>query len=533
MATFNGPKGLIVESERNQLELDNYSSDDVLTESPLMMGHIVGIDSQPRVLPRSEIEGFGDVFTRRFILQGRNPATLRELLDQVGDLTGSEEFRRQELFLVAEGGQFAMDRPEFPLNSRLVYVWRNSGSPEMMLSTVPVLDENSSLMQLIAWSETDGAFHFFERFGTMWFWAGSSEHALLPETRGKGPFDSHINGGLVIKELKLPWAHWHSQTASIPLELLRDTDFGKHIGLSQLIGAEVLEKHVKRGLKNLAKSRRNREAEQGVIRHPDIYLSQVANAASVNLVSTAEEFSPDMNGEFLKLPLSFFIDVDGLTALARQLFPGSRLLSQISTQVLPSDYLSAIKDLQIGVSSLDGSMRIEGDTHFCFLVPERAFEDTSTMMSLVKAGSLTAKMAFCIRMVDFTNPVSSKIRSSLVEEIPAEEVVNNAGCLDALILQYAVEPGRSILFDYWNEPNLLSRSKSELNRFLEKLSAKIGLRDGVVDIMKLAESRKSKFRKRDLNEFRSTTSHSAIEIGDWRMNSDAEVVLVEGEELNG
>jgi hypothetical protein len=28
-------------------------------------------------------------------------------------------------------------------------------------------------------------------------------------------FDSHVNGSLVMKELKAPWTHWHSSRAKI------------------------------------------------------------------------------------------------------------------------------------------------------------------------------------------------------------------------------------------------------------------------------------------------------------------------------
>ena len=48
-----------------------------------------------------------------------------------------------------------------------------------------------------------------------WIWAGSSWDALAPGSRGHGPFDSHVNGALNMKELKLPWVHWHSQAAAI------------------------------------------------------------------------------------------------------------------------------------------------------------------------------------------------------------------------------------------------------------------------------------------------------------------------------
>ena len=42
--------------------------------------------------------------------------------------------------------------------------------------------------------------------------------ALHDRTRGRGPFDSHVNGGLVMKELAGPWMHWESTSQPIPVD---------------------------------------------------------------------------------------------------------------------------------------------------------------------------------------------------------------------------------------------------------------------------------------------------------------------------
>lgn len=35
-----------------------------------------------------------------------------------------------------------------------------------------------------------------------WVWHGNSLHAFAPDTRGKGVFDGHVSGSLVMKELR-------------------------------------------------------------------------------------------------------------------------------------------------------------------------------------------------------------------------------------------------------------------------------------------------------------------------------------------
>ena len=62
--------------------------------------------------------------------------------------------------------------------------------------------------------QTRSSIYYERLFGTF-FWAGMSHHALEDVTRGQGPFDSHVNGSLVMKELRSPWMHWHAPQAGI------------------------------------------------------------------------------------------------------------------------------------------------------------------------------------------------------------------------------------------------------------------------------------------------------------------------------
>jgi hypothetical protein len=62
------------------------------------------------------------------------------------------------------------------------------------------------------------------RISGNWFWAGHSNMAFNPATRLQGPFDGHVNGNLVMKELTLPWNNWHSSAASIDADVLSPDD---------------------------------------------------------------------------------------------------------------------------------------------------------------------------------------------------------------------------------------------------------------------------------------------------------------------
>lgn len=510
------------------VELEMMSEDSAYaaraTQDHLLMSSIVGIDNEPRPMARDEIEELGDAFTQRLLLKGEVPLTLRHLLNAIEALSGPEALPARKLFLVAEGGRFGLTHPDFPLNGRLAYSWSaRFSAPDIFLSTVPFLDDHNSLMQLLAWSDVDGSFHFFERMDGQWFWMGNSFNALDPMSRGKGPFDSHISGTLVMKELKQPWAHWHSQNSSIPLELLRDTDFGGDPGLSQLDGAEILETQTKSAVRRWTRTRVKKDEAAGEIATPFRYLEHLASAASANLVSSPQEFSKTMT-ERLRLPLSFFIDSDCLINVGRSFAANTRLVPTMELSVSPRHYLDAIDDLQIGVEAHDQSVRINGDTHFCFLVPERAFEDIQTVAAIVEAGWLSARVALCALMVDFSNPVRSRSRYSLIEHCPNSPVAAGDEALDGLITGHASAPGRQELERYMGSEDLAGQVKRDLTSLIEAIQEQLLDPDGVHSILRLAESRRRAFRKRPLHEFRSTTAHAAVDIGELIMTKEGSVV---------
>lgn len=209
---------------------------------PILLRFLKGADPQPQPMSRADIEGLGDVFSREILLKKTSPLTLRSLVASVEEaLSTLLPIRR--MFLVAEGAPFHVSNPSFELNTRLVFTWQASEGdvPDILLSTVATADNPNALLQLIAWSSLDGAWHFFERRSGVWIWAGNSFHALKVPTRGQGPFDSHINGGLAMKELRRPWAHWHSMNNSIPREIFgAASEFSTDPLFQDLVGAETL-----------------------------------------------------------------------------------------------------------------------------------------------------------------------------------------------------------------------------------------------------------------------------------------------------
>lgn len=82
--------------------------------------------------------------------------------------------------------------------------------------------------------------------------------------------------------------------------------------------------------------------------------------------------------------------------------------------VLGEMYVAALATFEVAL--VDGGFRQPGDTHFAFLVPERAFEDLDVIKKAGETNLLSDRFIGCSLMVDFSNPVFSSRRSSLNKE---------------------------------------------------------------------------------------------------------------------
>jgi hypothetical protein len=81
-------------------------------------------------------------------------------------------------------------------------------------------------------------------------------------------------------------------------------------------------------------------------------------------------------------------------------------------------YAESLRTFEVRLT--DDQFRRPGDTHFAFVVPERAFEDTDTLREAIARGVLSRRLAACLLMVDFPNPIFSQKRQRLLEHLPDE-----------------------------------------------------------------------------------------------------------------
>jgi hypothetical protein len=488
--------------------------------TPVLFQFLHGQDAAPKAMTPDEIADLGDAFTQHVLpLDGAQiPLTLQELVTAIESAT-APSFPLRNMFMVDEGAIPHGADPAFELNTRLVFTWSTSDAdpPDILVSTVAIAGDPRSLLQLIAWSEKDRAFHYFERNNGAWGWAGNSFHALAAPTRGQGPFDSHINGSLVMKELKAPWSHWHSADSHIPRSLFGpDTEFNTDPLFQQLDGAESLEGVVRTGIGRWTNGRFARHLTGATLTGLPDYLRQLLWCTSINLVSSTKSFHDPSVARF-DLPSTFFFDADALDFLVAELDPAADVLPGQRLTVDAQLYRTAATNAALHV--LDDEQpphQVAGDTNFAFLVPERAAEDQVVVRELVSHEVLSARLGLCLLLVDFCNPVFSPRRAALLRHIPASVAAGAHGAaLDTALIGAVGTPApqqdspEAELLDLWNSADLLQRTGTMLGNYNAAVNQRLQSPDGVADLLRLADSRRQVLTARSLFEFHATLATGA------------------------
>jgi hypothetical protein len=479
--------------------------------APLAAGRtyrfVLGRDASPSEIEPSALPD--DAFAAFVLKRDRRPQSLTALL---ADLDADRPYARS--FVVGDGSQIAWTAETKAVERalRLLIVrGASAGTFDLMVSAPPAPDSTTDFLQVIAWDERSGAHQFYDRRDSAWIWAGSSWDALAPESRGKGPFDSHVNGGLNMKELKAPWLHWHSQSARIEDDVLAPDDpLRAHPIWRERAPANELEIQIVRPwIERWTATRLERRTEGGRLHRVGELFRQVVDTTTVNIVSSPQESAVVDAGAGLFLPLSFLIDRDALIDTLE-------LAPDIAPPVVDGAvYAKTMADF--GVHLADRTARFPGDTHFAFAVPERAFEDLTVVREMIAREILSPRLAAALLMVDFANPIFSDRRARLARYAPEFAIAGDAVGLEAALVR-AIRTGGTPLAGS-PEAELLdnlalseSAWRREYERRIEALFTALAPRwqdpAGFAEIFRLAESRRRKFRGRKLSEFALTLARS-------------------------
>jgi hypothetical protein len=503
---------------------------------------VIGSDEMPRQMTESEANDLlCDPFAELLLKRGNFPLTTRKLLAALDAFNGEagDGLPTQKIFLVADGGQFAWTPETDDLNRlfRFAITRQRGNEPDLLVSSSTVADSEDAehFLQLLAWDRKNKVYNYYERRLGTWVWAGNSLHALASETRGRGPFDSHVNGSLVMKELRAPWHNWHSQAVSIqdsalaPDDPLRQDELFKN-----RVGAEELEIFVRAGIRrwNRARFEHFLSEDKKSFRHVSFLMKQVLETTSVNLTTSAQRSRQITDGKTLHLPTAFFVHLEAFENELRF------NLDFPPVSVSGKFYQNSLNKYDFTVT--DGKFSFAGDSFFAFLIPEPAFEDTSVLSLLLEKQFISPRFAACLLMIDFQNPVFSPRRKKLLRYVSdAAEMKAGGDVLSdieerfvaaAEAVENSVEAGspEKEFLENWRLPegDWKQIFEAKINDYAAKLAEKSQTEEGFDGWIRLAESRRREFRSRKLAEFRLTTPKTNIldEAPALQMYADGTVV---------
>jgi hypothetical protein len=473
----------------------------------------VGRDSGPSPMSAGDVAALGDPVATLLFAQGRFPQTGEELVDALRR-AGGPQLRQMRVFLLGEGSQipFSAATQDLERNLRFVVAVGADSAPDVIFST-PRPDAH--FIELMCWDRVAGGFNFYRTVRGAWIFAGNSRGALAPPTAGKGVWESHVSGNVLMKELRKPWLHWHSPEAAIADTVLAPEDpLRMHDWFLFKGGADVFETTVAMtSIQRWTKTRFDARAEPA-----SRVLRQVLDTMTVNLTSSQTRSGADATS--VRVPQNFLVDVDALAeVLGLPAPPDFTIAGPL--------YAAALDTFDVRLES-SGGFRQDGDTHFAFVVPERAFEDIATLRAALGVRLLSARLAACLLMVDFPNPVFSARRASLLAHAPDVPDAQFAqATADAILAAADATPpgsperefaGLWAAGDGWRAP-----FAALLQRYYGAVTARLATRAGVEDVFRLAESRRERVRALPIFENPLLFATTNIAPAQLAMRADATV----------
>lgn len=495
---------------------------------------IAGVDAAPQRMTPAEVAALDDPVAKLFLATGTIPRTAEQVIDRVkAAAPANSPLRVQSSFIVGEGSQLPVNKKTTNVSRALRFVvtlGRSRDGPDVFLSAFNPRQPGG--IEVMAWDKGRGGFNYYRSTrNAFWMFAGNSHEALDGASRGSGPFESHPSGSLIMKELKTPWINWHSPDANI-LETVfpEGNPLRRHPWFTQKepLGALTFEVDKARpAMQRWARVRfKKLRTRGGAVPHPPHIVEQIVGTPTVNLTTTHVESRTLTSGDVLDLPVTFFADVEGLTDVLG-------LAPPPALTVTGEIYGACLEKFDVRLQ--DGNFRQKGDTHFCFLVPERAAEDLAVLREVIELGLVSKRLAACLLMVDPWNPVFSERRRSLLRHTPDTASVGKDGKstfsqdMAKTILKAAKSAGKdspeAAFAARWNVgPKFKPAFDKVLRGYYAAVKRKLRTQADFEPIFKLAEARRRQFAKLPISEFPLLLPRTNIPNVPRRMQSDGTVV---------
>lgn len=261
---------------------------------------------------------------------------------------------------------------------------------------------------------------------------------------------------------------------------------------------------------------------------PRRVIEQLLTTLTVNLASSNTSSAADSTGsaDRVDLPDTFFVDSAALSGVLGLASPARPFVSAAL-------YAKSLQTFSVHLTD-DNQFDRPGDTHFAFLVPERAFEDTETLRQAIELGIVSERLAACLLIVDFANPVFSESRAQLLQHVPDTPFDSQTDLsqevADAIRASAAAQEPGSPEHEFSQRWDAGEDFKAPFNALLQAyydaFSERLTSEDGFNSYLELAESRRDRVKAMPIAESPMLFSRWDIQARERRMRTDGTVEVL-------
>lgn len=477
-----------------------HSTQQNATQPELVRRFVEGIDASPMPLSGNDIQQLKDPWGALVLRQRTYPDSLDASLRALDELPAGSRHEKQSSYFVSESGQL-LTNANLTREFRMVVNRASADDDSIIMFSAPA-GERQGFIEVMSWNANRKVFNFYRHTQSQgWLWKGDSGHAIASQTRGKGCFACHVHGVPIMKELRLPWQNWHSQSARIPPEAIPSDEIKKSPLWVNKSQAENLELLLKGWITNGIKGQADRWGSTDAF-ESSVWLRPLFEPAAVNLI-TSDRRGAGLD-QLLALPIAFFLDSKTFADVLNMDVP------PLDARVRRVDYSAALAKLEVRLEDGKGFSQ-PGDTHFAFLVPEPSVEDRQVIQQLIQRGVISRHFAICVMGVDFPNPTYSLARSALLKYVPASVAWRPGDDMSAQLARPILDAAATLpestpeaqFAAHWRmAPDALRVELSKrFGEYFASVERRLKLPSDVESYCRLAASRRWRFSKSPLNEF--------------------------------
>ena len=244
--------------------------------------------------------------------------------------------------------------------------------------------------------------------------------------------------------------------------------------------ASGLQEQVKRAIDRAVAVRMQGAAAPATLKQQ---LRSLLTTMEMNLVSDSAPLAGSSRTS-VEIPQDFFVD--------------ARLVGEREpVRVSKSTYMAALERVGSRFAPDETPGLIE--SHHAFLVPARSYVDNQVIDALIKIGLLDDELVADVLVIDFTTPVYSRARASLIKYVP-DQANDAADLRKQLVASLKTAPkedkaARELLMNLTDPTRTAEAHRKTARAYLEACTDAANKRDVVVDWLKIASQRRLELEK--------------------------------------